>query len=137
MKTPQANGRDEKLDALLDEALTEDREGILPSSGFADSVMAAVQHGGPEALGFPWKRALPGLIAGLLAVVGFAAGNLWVLRRMPPAASAATLPGHAMVAAILSHAMNPAMSPTVVWTLTALLIPVVSLWLMRRLFFSR
>jgi len=44
---------------------------ILPSSGFAVSVMNAVRReaAAPPPIPFPWKRALPGLVA---AVVAFA-----------------------------------------------------------------
>lgn len=50
----------------IDHVLRCDAE-ILPSSGFATSVMDAVRHeaSAPPPIPFPWKRALPGmLIAG-------------------------------------------------------------------------
>jgi hypothetical protein len=52
-------------EADLDRALTGASDSILPSSGFADSVMTAVyrQASAPAPLPFPWKRALPGLVA--------------------------------------------------------------------------
>jgi hypothetical protein len=61
------NDQGTELDRFLSE--TE----ILPSSGFAASVMEAVRReaAAPPAIPFPWKRALPGIIAGggMLAVV--------------------------------------------------------------------
>jgi hypothetical protein len=43
---------------------------ILPSSGFAASVMDAVRReaAAPPPIPFPWKRALPGLVAGGLVL---------------------------------------------------------------------
>src|SRR4051812_36200001 len=53
----------------LDRILSGEQE-IIPSPGFADSVMDAVhrQTGAPLPIPFPWKRALPGLCAAVLAV---------------------------------------------------------------------
>lgn len=122
------------LDEALGAALSDERDGILPSSGFADSVMAAVRSNGPAPLRFPWKRALPGLIAGIVALVGFAGGDVWVLARMPASSwAASSLSWRTGVMQMLGRADNPA----VLWTLVALLIPLVSLWLTRRLLFSR
>jgi hypothetical protein len=58
--------RDPDLDRILSK-----EEEILPSSGFAASVMEAVQReaAAPPPIPFPWKRALPGLcVAGLTLV---------------------------------------------------------------------
>jgi hypothetical protein len=130
MNTPQQND----LDGALDRALKDDRDSILPSLGFAESVMAAVRSEDPAPLRFPWKRALPGLTAGIVAVAGVTAGDIWVLERMPArAATASASDWHAMLAPMLQRAASPAMG----WTLVALLIPLVSLWLTRRLLFSR
>ena len=45
--------------------------GIVPSSGFVSGVMAAVlrEASAPPPIAFPWKRALPGLVAGACAFV--------------------------------------------------------------------
>lgn len=45
---------------------------IVPSSGFASSVMDAVRREAatPPPIPFPWKRALPGLVLGIVAIVG-------------------------------------------------------------------
>ncbi|HEY1500760.1 MAG TPA: hypothetical protein VGF88_14360 [Acidobacteriaceae bacterium] len=57
--------------ADVDRALFADHDSILPSSGFAASVMSAVQAeaAAPAPLAFPWKRALPGLAVGAVVVV--------------------------------------------------------------------
>ena len=59
-----------KLDDDLDRILARDGE-IVPSSGFASSVMEAVRQeaSAPPAIPFPWKRVLPGVIVGLVAFV--------------------------------------------------------------------
>ena len=55
-------------DQELDVVLQEETGGILPSSGFLLAVMKAVESEAASlpALSFPWKRALPGIIGGLL-----------------------------------------------------------------------
>ena len=59
-----------KLDDDLDRILSRDGE-IVPSSGFASSVMDAVRQeaSAPPAIPFPWKRALPGVIFAVVAFV--------------------------------------------------------------------
>ncbi len=56
----------------LDQVLGREDE-IIPSSGFAAGVMEAVRReaSDPPPFPFPWKRALPGLVASALALVGF------------------------------------------------------------------
>jgi hypothetical protein len=62
-------------DADLDRALSPASDSILPSSGFATSVMAAVneQASAPAPIPFPWKRAIPGLLAIIAALALLAA----------------------------------------------------------------
>lgn len=57
-------------DAALDAALRDD--GILPSSGFAASVMESVHCESAVAAGlpFPWKRAFPVLVLAAAAALG-------------------------------------------------------------------
>jgi hypothetical protein len=59
-----------KLDDDLDRILSGDGE-IVPSAGFANSVMDAVRQeaSAPPAIPFPWKRVLPGVIFGSVAFV--------------------------------------------------------------------
>ena len=59
-----------KLDDDLDRLLSRDGE-IVPSSGFASSVMDAVRQeaSAPPEIPFPWKRALPGVIFAVVAFV--------------------------------------------------------------------
>ena len=57
--------RDSDFDRILSK-----EEQILPSSGFAASVMEAVQReaAAPPPIPFPWKRALPGICAAVLMI---------------------------------------------------------------------
>ena len=58
----------------IDRILSREEE-LLPSSGFAASVMDAVQRESalPPPIPFPWKRALPGLLVAALALLAVAA----------------------------------------------------------------
>lgn len=65
----------------LDRWMSDD-DTIVPSSGFSASVMEAIRHEASDrhAMPFPWKRALPGLVMTVLAMVavlwsGFQAFN--------------------------------------------------------------
>lgn len=57
--------KDSEIDRILSR-----RDEILPSSGFVTSVMDAVRReaAAPPPIPFPWKRALPGLALGILAL---------------------------------------------------------------------
>jgi hypothetical protein len=58
---------DDELDRILGSA----EQDVVPSSGFTRSVMEAVHREAsiPPPIPFPWKRALPGVAAGALALV--------------------------------------------------------------------
>src|SRR5262245_25624724 len=63
----------------LDRFLTDDE--IVPSSGFVTRVMDAVrvEADGLPAITFPWRRALPGILAVVVAVAAIVASfvSLW------------------------------------------------------------
>ncbi len=69
-------------DSDLDRILSKEEE-ILPSSGFAASVMETVQReaASPPPIPFPWKRALPGLSAAGLALVSLFVASILLLGR--------------------------------------------------------
>lgn len=78
-----------RLDAKL-EAILASEEELIPSSGFLGSVMERVQEEAvaPPPIPFPWKRAIPGI----LATIGvFAWGAVELFRRGLPALSSTTL----------------------------------------------
>ncbi len=57
-------------DVEIDRVLSREDD-ILPSSGFAASVMDAVQREAatPPPIPFPWKRAMPGLVVAVLTLI--------------------------------------------------------------------
>ena len=73
----------------LDRVLSRE-PGIIPSSGFVRSVMAAVRSeaAAPPPIPFPWKRAMPGLLACLVAI----AWSVVDAFRSPAPASASVIP---------------------------------------------
>lgn len=65
MKRIPSPTTDDALDRLIDQQLAGNSEQLAPSSGFALSVMEAIetQVAEPPPIAFPWRRALPGLAA--------------------------------------------------------------------------
>jgi hypothetical protein len=63
---------------------------ILPSSGFAASVMDAVRReaAAPLPIPFPWKRALPGLVVAALALASALAAGVVALAQLARASAA-------------------------------------------------
>jgi len=124
-------------DLQLDAALGSEQDRILPSSGFADAVMAAVRQeaSAPAPIPFPWKRALPGMIAAVLllgAMLVFAARAFWPLIRQAAAAPAASGAGSA-----LAPFLRSAVNPTVLWGMASVAVPLVCLLALRRTIFGR
>jgi hypothetical protein len=73
--------RDSDLDRILS-----NEEEILPSSGFAASVMEAVQReaAAPPPIPFPWKRALPGLCVAAITLVALLTASILLLLHGAP-----------------------------------------------------
>ena len=70
----------DEIDQMLAAHFASDQE-LAPSSGFALSVMESLhaEADAPPPIPFPWRRAIPGLIAGLCCVIGF---GIFVLRTL-------------------------------------------------------
>jgi len=62
----------DEINQLLAAHFASDQE-LAPSSGFALSVMESLhaEADAPPPIPFPWRRAIPGLIAGLCCAIGF------------------------------------------------------------------
>jgi len=123
---PQLAGAD------FDRALNAGSDSILPSSGFAESVMTAVTREAttPAPISFPWKRALPGLVAAGAMAVLLIVAVVVLLRSTPAAAPASTVDPQTVLAPVLHHAT------AALWLTVSLLVSVASLLFCRRLISS-
>jgi hypothetical protein len=109
---------------------------ILPSSGFAVSVMDAVRReaAAPPPIPFPWKRALPGLVVGVLVVaVVLVAGVLAIVQSDKATAPQFSTSSPAAMSPIFSGGIESA----AIWTVLALLVAFVSVKLSMHLTSSR
>ena len=109
---------------------------ILPSSGFAVSVMDAVRReaAAPPPIPFPWKRALPGLVVGGLVLALVLVAGVVALGQLGKAA----VPQFSMAApSALQPPLHGGMGSAAIWTAAALLATLVSVKLSMRLASSR
>lgn len=107
-----------------------DEEEILPSSGFAASVIEAVRREllAPPPIPFPWKRAWPGLLALALTLVVVPPALHGPLGRA--AASRASLP---LTLSSLSSLLRPAADIGAQWVVLALLLTLASIVFAKRI----
>jgi hypothetical protein len=112
----------------LDRVLLEEEE-LVPSSGFAASVMDAVRQEAatPPPLPFPWKRALPGLAAAG-ATAAMAVIEAWAYLR-----AEAETPTRLALPAGLETAVRTGLQSGDLWIALALLLTGASLWVSLRL----
>jgi hypothetical protein len=104
---------------------------ILPSSGFAVSVMEAVRReaAAPPPIPFPWKRALPGLVvAGLVLAVVLVGGVVAIARLGNAAAPQLSLSMPSAPPPIFHGGIESG----AIWTVLALLVAFVSVKLSMR-----
>jgi hypothetical protein len=103
-----------------------DEEELLPSSGFASSVMDAVRReaAAPPPIPFPWKRALPGLVVAAMTLV-FAA---WVSVLVAQQAGGQSLDWRVsgLWTSPLRALIGNGTSPAATWTIAALVLAAVS-----------
>ena len=115
----------------IDRALAREDD-ILPSSGFAASVMDAIRReaAAPPPIPFPWKRALPGLVvAGVVLALILIAGVVVLAqsgRARTPHLSTA-------VPSLMPPMFNGGIESAAAWTVLALLLAFVSVKLSMRL----
>jgi hypothetical protein len=103
---------------------------IVPSAGFVHEVMEAVRHeaSAPPPIPFPWKRALPGLAA---VVVALAAMIVILVKDASRPASAASAQNRLIPA--LAHAASVANEYGINWILLAMVITVACVMVSMRL----
>jgi hypothetical protein len=110
---------------------------ILPSSGFAVSVMDAVRReaAAPPPIPFPWKSAMAGLVVGGLAMGLVLVAGIFVLvqsgRETTTAHFSMPLPS------TLPPMFNGGVEAAAIWTVLALLLALISVKLSMRLAFGR
>jgi hypothetical protein len=112
------------LDRLLSEG-----EHLLPSSGFAASVMEQIQReaAAPPALPFPWTRAIPGFVALAIAM----AAAIWAgVGAFDDPEAGAALEGWARV--VLDGLARPEVGWTALAAVMTIVPAMVSLRLIRR-----
>jgi len=112
---------DKMDDAEMDRILSKPDE-ILPSSGFAASVMEAVRReaAAPPPIPFPWKRALPGLAVAAFVLALVVAVGVWTIAQLGRASLAPHLT--TPVLTTLPPAWQGAVGSAVAWTVLALLL---------------
>jgi len=116
-------------DNELDRILSKEPE-IVPSSGFVAAVMDTVRREAatPPPIAFPWRYALPGLVAAGVMVVSIVILGFTQLVRMGPAASTSTT-----FASTLASILQAANMAGAGWIAVALLLSLASLLLRMRL----
>jgi hypothetical protein len=116
----------------IDRILSREDE-ILPSSGFAVSVMDAVRREAavPAPIPFPWKRALPGLIAGGVALALVLVAGIVAIVQLGRAST--TAPFSTSLPFGMPPIFHGGMESAAVWTAMALLVTLVSVKLSMRL----
>jgi len=116
----------------IDRILSREDE-ILPSSGFAVSVMNAVRReaAAPPPIPFPWKRALPGLVvAGFALALVLVAGVVAIAQL----GKASATPQFSMsLLSVLLPIFQPNLESAAIWTVLALLVAFLSVKFSMRL----
>jgi len=107
---------------------------ILPSSGFAVSVMDAVRReaAAPPPIPFPWKRALPGLVAAGVALVLVLGAGVVAIAQLGRASTAPELSTF-LPSLTPIFGLQRIMGSAASWTVLALLVTLVSVKLSMRL----
>lgn len=115
----------------IDRILSRDDE-ILPSSGFAGSVMDAVRReaAAPPPIPFPWKRALPVLVLGSLMLVMILVGGVVAMVRLGKPMTP-QLP--VAMPSVMPSLFNGGIQSAIIWMVVALLVALVSVKLSMRL----
>jgi hypothetical protein len=118
----------------IDRILSPEDE-ILPSSGFAVSVMDAVRReaAAPPPIPFPWKRALPGLVAGGLVLALAIVAGVVAIAQLGRASTAPQLSMSWPSLLTPVFGLQPNLGSATIWTVLALVASLVSVKLSMRL----
>lgn len=113
--------REEEIDRILSR-----EDEILPSSGFAVSVMDAVRReaAAPPPIPFPWKRALPGMVVGGLAVALVLIGGVVAIAKLARAST--TAPFSTSLPSGVPPIVHGGLESAAIWAVLALLTAFVS-----------
>jgi hypothetical protein len=123
----------------IDRMLSREDE-ILPSSGFALSVMDAVRReaAAPPPIPFPWKRALPGLVVvGVALALALVAVVTAIVQTIVQTSRVTTPQSSPSVPSVMPALFNGSMESALIWIGLALLTAFVSVKLSMRLAFGR
>jgi hypothetical protein len=109
---------------------------ILPSSGFAVSVMDAVRReaAAPPPIPFPWKHALPGMVVGGLVLALVLVTGVVVIAQF---VRASATPQSSLSSPSLLPIFQGNLEYAAIWTVLALLMALASVKLSMRLASSR
>jgi hypothetical protein len=116
---------------------------ILPSSGFAASVMDAVRReaAAPPPIPFPWKRALPGLVVAALALASALVAGVVALVHLARASATQQFPVQSVLPSVVGFGsglgLQRNMEYAAIWTVLALLVTWMSVKLSMRLAVGR
>ncbi len=118
----------------MDRILSREDE-ILPSSGFAVSVMDAVRReaAAPPPIPFPWKRALPGLVAGGLALAVVLVAGIVAMVQLGRTSAGAQFSTSLSLPTVMPAIFHGGIESAAIWTAMALLATLVSVKLSMRL----
>jgi hypothetical protein len=108
---------------------------ILPSSGFAVSVMDAVRReaAAPPPIPFPWKRALPGLVVGGFALMVVLVAGVMAIAQLGRATTTAQFSMSWSLPSWMPTIFHGGMESAASWTVLALLVAFVSVKLSMRM----
>lgn len=122
-------------DSDLNRALAAGSDSLVPSSGFAVSVMTAVyrETAAPAPIPFPWKRALPGVAGAVVAIAFLIAAIPSALRMISVSegqAHSVSIDWQTLVGSLAHH-------PDALALAIAVVIPLTCLFFCRRLIAAR
>jgi len=118
----------------IDQMLSRDDE-IQPSSGFAASVMDAVRReaAAPPPIPFPWKRALPGMVAGVLVLALVLVAGIIGIAQMGKASTPQSSTSIMSFPSVMPPLFHGGIESAATWTVLSLLVAFVSVKLSMRL----